>query len=534
MNTQPHSISNQPRLGDLLDLAQQLRRDADASGASLRHRDRRIGQELAGLKHRPVPQLLAWLAQVRRQNDELRDEFRGDRVNVLHRLGLLILGVAGLLAGWAAAAVVFRYDGTHPVNVIHVLAVFVLLQLVTLLGFGISLLPPSVTRFLPGLSTVQDALGLLSPGKLQRFLTRYLPQSYRETVASLLGRGRAHYRLYATLDRWVVAHSSQIFAVMFNLGAVVSALYLVVFSDLAFSWSTTLQLEPAGMQGWTDALSTPWSAFYADARPSLELIEDTRYFRLKEGVFPQASSPAGLGGWWPFLVMCMVVYGLLPRILTWLLARFRLRATLRRIFLRFPGSSDLRDRLNSELVETRAEEPETGQAGDMTAAHETTRDASLGGQSALVINWSAAAPDPDQFRAWVADAAEVTVTAWQEAGGAGSLADDRRVMQTAAGATGSGTAGTASDAPGDAASANPGLMILVKAWEPPMKDFLDFLRELREALPSDRLIHVLPLGRSAAGRVTAAEAHQRDLWQNVLARLGDPWLSCSRLGGEDA
>ena len=121
------------------------------------------------------------------------------------------------------------------------------------------------------------------------------------------------------------------------------------------------------------------------------------------------------------------------------------------------------------------------------------------------------------------------------------------MIQVAAGATGSGTIGrgatstatstagdAAGNAAGDTAGANPGLMILVKAWEPPMKDFLDFLRELRAALPSDRLIHVLPLGRSAAGEVTAAEAPHRDLWQNVLARLGDPWLSCSRLGGEDA
>ena len=119
------------------------------------------------------------------------------------------------------------------------------------------------------------------------------------------------------MDRWVIAQSSQTFAVFFNVGALASALYLVAFSDLAFSWSTTLQLEAADLQRWTDLLSAPWAPFFAGARPSPELIETTRYFRLQDGSFPAAVSPAGLGGWWPFLVMCMAVYGLLPRLLTW-------------------------------------------------------------------------------------------------------------------------------------------------------------------------------------------------------------------------
>ncbi len=141
-----------------------------------------------------------------------------------------------------------------------------------------------------------------------------------------------------------------------------------------------------------------------------------------------------------------------------------------------------------------------------------------GGQPALVVNWAAAVLDPEQFRSWIAEEAEVSVSDWHEAGGTCTLDDDRRAVEAAA-SVGSTTASS--------------LLILVKAWEPPMKDFLDFLRELRAALLADRLIHVLPLGRSAAGEVTAAEPHQRELWQKVLARQGDPWLSCSRLGGEE-
>jgi hypothetical protein len=515
-------IDSQPGLGDLLDLSQQMKRDGDASGAALRHRDRRIGRELAELRARPVAQLLGWLQRIREQADYLR----GDRVDVVHRLGLLVLGIAGLLSGWGAAAVVLHYDGTHPVNVIHFLAVFVLLQLLTVLFFGIGLLPPGVTRFIPGMRTVQETLGFFSPGRLQRLMTRYLPQSYRDIAASLLGKGRSHQRLFGRVDRWVVAHSSQTFAVLFNLGALASCLYLVVFSDLAFSWSTTLQLQSADMQRWTDFLSAPWAKFFTDARPSLNLIEETRYFRLKEGAFPEAASPAGLGGWWPFLVMCLVVYGLLPRLLTWLLARLRLRAALRRTFRRFPGTADLLVRLNSELVETRSQEPEAGAGDDLatgaTAASESGvrvagRGDSATGRPMLVVNWSAAAEDAAVFRAWVAETEAVTVEAWHEAGGAQSLAQDRQVVDAVA-----------------QGSLEHGVMILVKAWEPPMKEFLDFLRELRSASPRDRGLMVVPLGRASTGVSTAPEPHHFDLWSSVLTRLGDPWLSLFRLGGDRA
>ena len=165
------SNRSQPTVGDLYDLSRQLQLDRDASHSSLRHRDREIGRELSALQARPIAQLLNWLQYIREDSNDLS----GERVNNLHRVGLLILAVAGLLAGWGTAAVVFLYDGTHPVNVIHVVVVFVFAQLLLLLLFALSLLPGAVTRWLPGMRTLQELFGLLSPGRLQRLLNRYLP-----------------------------------------------------------------------------------------------------------------------------------------------------------------------------------------------------------------------------------------------------------------------------------------------------------------------------------------------------------------------
>lgn len=492
-----------PTLGDVVDLARQLAADDAASGPGLRHRDRAVGREFAHLEHQPPRQLLAWLHRV--QTGSV-----AGRVNALHRLGLALLAIGGLAAGWGAAAVVYAYDGTHPVNIIHVLAVFVLLPLVMLVGFGLGLLP---ARRVPGLGGVQDVVGLLSPGRLQRLLARRLPQEHRDTVAAWLGRGQAHRRLYGRVDRWMVAHSSQTFALSFHLGAVACALYLIAFSDLAFAWSTTLQVDAGRLERWTTLLSAPWAWAWVDARPSLELIESTRYFRLGEGSFPAAQSPAGLGGWWPFLAMSMATYGVLPRLLTLLLTRARLQAALRRTFLHLPGLEDVRMRLNHALVETQADEAEQGARDDAAAAPAGNVTTLHDGPVAVIV-WASAAEAGAATGGWLG----VRVASWHAAGGAGTLEADRQAIASATGSNG-----------GD-----PALLVLVKAWEPPMAELTDFLRDLRAAGGERRRVHVLPVGPTAAGAPTRAADHHTDLWRRALARLGDPWLSVITAGGDQA
>lgn len=506
----------QPSPGDLVDLARQSAADAEASDAALRHRDRAIGRELAHLEHRPLPQLLAWLERVRTRPATTTDTIapgRADRVDTLHRVGLLVLTVAGLLAGWGAAAVVFWYDGTHPVNVIHVLAVFVLLPVVLLLGFAVGLLPPRATRWLPGFGALHDTLGLLSPGRLQHLFARWLPQAHRDTLATLLARSQTHARLHGRVDRWVVAHSSQAFALAFHVGALASAVYLIVFSDLAFAWSTTLQTDPAAMQRWTDLVSAPWAWAWPDARPSGELIARTRYFRLGEGTFPAAAAPTGLGGWWPFLVMCIAVYGVVPRLATLLLTRGRLRAALRRAVLRFPGIDDLRVRLNSELVETRADQPEAG-ADARAGTDPVPAAARLDGRPALVLAWAGAAGGEAAGAPWLRAALGADVNAWHEVGGNRPLAADQAAIAQAA---------ATDDAP----------LVVARAWEPPMAELLDFLRDLRGAVGDGRTVNVLPVGADAAGAPAVAEPRHRDLWRRALARAGDPWLRVLDPGAVD-
>ncbi|HEX9640209.1 MAG TPA: DUF2868 domain-containing protein [Candidatus Krumholzibacteria bacterium] len=503
-------IRSQPTLGHLFDLSQQLREDSEASDASLRHRDRPIGRELKALESRPAAQILSWLRRIRDESDRPS----GNRLHRLHGLGLLVLALAGALVGWGAAAVIFNYDGTHPVNVIHVLAFFVFLQLLLLLFFALSTLPAGAIRWVPGMRALRESFELVSPGRLQRLFTRYLPAGYRDTASSLLGKGLAHQRLYGAVDRWITVHSSQVFAVFFHVGALASVLYLVAFSDLAFAWSTTLQLESADLRRWTDLLSAPWASFFPDARPSAELIETTRYFRLQEGSFPAVVSPVGLGGWWPFLVMCMAVYGLLPRLLTWLVARARLRGALRRSFRNLPGTGDLLARLNSELVESHAENPDDDDRMQDTHADEARLATTVGGQRAVIVDWSEAASDHDKASDWLAHAAGLGAEHWHSAGGTRTPEQDQEVISAAA-----------------KEQKDSSVLILVKAWEPPMAEILDFLRALRRETKRERMLLVAPVGRDASGALVSADPDDLKVWQQSIGRVADPWLRLLQLGG---
>lgn len=503
-----------PSLRELVDLAAQLRRDEARPAAELRRRDRAIGRELGGASR---TRLLAWLARV--GGDRESGPSPGERTERVRRLLGAGLAAFGLFSGWGVSRVVYFYDGSRPINAVEVLVVFVALPLALLGVTAIAALPASARRPMVGITGLQEGLSVLSPGRWQGLVARFLPQTEREAFDLVLGRGRSHRRLFARVHKWAVLAASQSFGVAFHVGALAGCLYLVFFTDLAFGWSTTLQVESGQLHQVTRWLAVPWRAFAPDANPTLDLIDATRYFRLGRGVLPggvdpPAARPAALGGWWPFCVACMVAYGLLPRLVLWVVARVRLRAAVTEAFDHYPGVADVRERLEHPLVETVADEPERAAASLAMDANGGAA-ANTAARVCVVVNWSAVDVEELVLAAHVGAALGWSVLGTRSAGGAGSLQDDRDTIAFAAAAGG-----------GDECA----VVIAVRAWEPPVLEFLDFVRELRAALDERAAIAVVPVALDARGQLVETPESDLAQWRKRLARLGDPWLSVRALG----
>lgn len=487
-------------LADLVDLGPELEKDDALPLGDRQRRDAQFAENLPGSAEswNPVDRVSAWLNH--RRSD---DDSEGDRVSRGRRVISVLLALAGLLVGWAAAMALFRYDGTHPVNVMWVLAIFVGLQLVTLILFLIAALPKAASR-LPGLAGIQQALVGLSPGRIGLALTRLLPANSRHALNTFIGRSTKNRRLFGGVTRWIVLHWSQVFALMFQVGAIVGALSLVVFSDLAFGWSTTLDLGANAVHRAVSALSLPWSIPAPHAVPSLDLVETTRFFRLdpKRAGDIATANAENLTRWWPFILLSMIVYGLLPRIITLIVSARRLRANIKDAISFYPGTDELLDRMSGNIVKTQAVEPEVQMP--KPTYHELGK-VETASASAAVVDWSESGLRDDSIDKLLADTLGFSKGQLHPAGGARSLAQDQAVIDAVV---------AEKDGP---------VVVIVKAWETPMLEFLDFLRDLRRATGERRSIVVVPTGVED-GSVAAARESDASVWAERLETLGDPWL----------
>ena len=283
------------------------------------------------------------------------------------------------LLGTGVASAVLHYDGTFPVNVVTAFASLVLVQVLLVVATVALLL---ASRF--GVSWLQDALAAVHPATIAAAIYRRLAAPAPRLAALFSWH---HSRSAAgRFARWQLVAWSQAAAIAFNLGVLASALALVTFTDLAFGWTTTLRLDCTGRRAHRARAGGPWAGPVPDAVPSRELIAQSQYFRLEHNLLEQRQG-AAYTAWWPFLLLSILCYGLLPRCVLWLLCRVRLAASTRALLLEDAGVSALLDRMRSPALELGAADAEPGGA-DPGALRSAPGAADRG--RALAISWSGA------------------------------------------------------------------------------------------------------------------------------------------------
>ena len=347
---------------------------------------------------------------------------------------------------------------------------------------------------LPGVDALGTLAAALSPGRLAGWLAGRLP-TLRQHQAALFGTGR-QARLAAS-SRWLVLAVSQDMALAFNIAAAITALALVVFSDLAFGWATTLDASDTGFHALLQVLAAPWGPLWPTAVPDAELVAASRYFRAEE----LATDAAMLTRWWPFVLACMLVYGVLPRLLAALLAHWRLRRAIGATLLALPEVQALLHRMRGPLVESRASDAVEfrDEAGDGARSSEPVELPA----PVRIIDWGDLPIATERLAALLGERLGFAAQNVLGAGGNRSLADDE--------ATARGCAGAGS------------VLVACKAWEPPLLDLQDFLRSLRAAVGADTTIVVVPVSLDEQ-RLVAPGSRDREQWRAACASTDDAAL----------
>ena len=466
-------------------------------------RDRRIGAGHASSDDR-IATALGWIDEVC-EGDAAPRKLHQSLEQGMAWGGALIT-VLGMILGGSATLGLFYFDGSGRVNAISIIAILVLLPGLFLLPFVIAALPPSALARIPGASAFGALSRGLSPGRLAAGAMRLSPVGVRQAWEKVSGQALRHQSLFQGIHKWAILRWSQLFAVGFQVAALGAAFSLILFTDLAFGWSTTLTSgdpieDAATVHRLTSTLATPWAWAIESADPSIDLILESRFFRAAETTLTSRQA-ARLGAWWPFIIMTLLVYGLLPRGLTFMVARARLNAACRLTLSALPGLSSVLHRLHQARVQTTSDEPEERP----TTAPQPDGppiDRFASGRIGITINWSDVPVTPD------ANEQTFGPLPVHVAGGSAPVDNDRQLAET-----------IAAELPPDT-----GVALLVKAWEPPLMELVDFLRLLRNALPDRTPIMVFPLGVEAEDALTGGTPDQSAVWRRKIDSIGDPWVT---------
>ena len=237
------------------------------------------------------------------------------------RLALLAMCLLALFAG-AAAALGALGDGSRSVNLLLALAAMLGLNTLAYLFWLLSFL-------------VGNTSGGTWLGECWLWLTQKMA---RGPDAALLPRALVQVLSRNDALRWLLGGVSHVLWTL-ALGALVLAMLLVLSARrYSFNWETTL-LSPDSFVSITTFLG--WlPAKLGFAMPSEAII------RASDGL--QVLPGAAHASWSSWLVGCVVVYGLLPRLVGLVISVIMAKKNLSKISLDtgLPGYAELRDRLS--------------------------------------------------------------------------------------------------------------------------------------------------------------------------------------------
>lgn len=443
----------------LLDFDQCVQQDREQPPEFLHRRDRRFALDCRQQGVRP--DLGRWLAQRRQLSGTGAGAPASQRLLRRWRRITLAFAGAGAVLGILTMTGLLFYDSSQRINVTVILA-FILLQLLLALA-----------------TTLQSLTGRPPWPWLARRLQ--LP---------------AAPPVHAHLRPLFMARAAHAGGSAFAVTGLATLLILVVVQDLAFGWSSTLNMAGEHYLALVRALALPWGWLWPEAVPTRELVEATRFFRV--AVTEDAGNPAQWGQWWPFIALTWGCWVLLPRLLLLAASQGLLLWRAARLLAQHPERLALLQRMQTPGIDTGS----THQDQQPLPAAPAPAQPGVMPRSALVVAWAGAA------EAGLPQALAAQASSIYRAGGRATLADDeatlariKEQLQATDGHT---------------------VIVLTRSWEPPTGELQDFLLAAHERWPARTRVALVPL---APHPEQPPDARQLAPWLRFAARLPEGFAS---------
>ncbi len=515
------------RLQDIINLEYLFQRDKEIPTAALHKRDRKFATSLSPKKLASPAALHAWLSFRLEQEFDSREQ-RSPGAICRDFFHLFITGVlmTGAISGILAGLAFFSYTGTTPVNVFQFLLLFIAPQLflIALLFFA------AMVRFAPAISIptfytlcLQQIYRLLA-ARLRKNFQENTPAAQRNACLHALSSIRAHGSRYHGLFYWPIFCLFQGVGLAFNLTLCGISLIKIATCDLAFGWQSTVQLSDAAIHQLAKALALPWMWIPGGEQllPTLAQIHGSKIV-LKDGIYHLATTD--LTSWWPFLIMCLLVYGIFARLLLltfgWLMGRRIKTATI----LDTPQCKALLRRMQTPLVATQAPQEEVARPAPpaQTSVTEESRQPKTMPPNSLPQRVFAAIdiyqqfPDPqtlqDQLAAFGFQPQEITPFL-------ANYNEDQLLLKQ--------LAPLAQDTESE------DIVLLLEGWMVPLVSLLSYIKEIRRNTGPQTSITIALVGKPGETVFTAVKKRDFAIWQQQIASLADPYIHTIALVGIQA
>ena len=503
----------------IIDLEYFSHQDAGKDRTELHQRDRNIllqHKDQLGNKSEPANHelLQLWLTE-RKEKDFPGPEKKspGTIFGDVYFLARNLSAIKGILVGLVAGFTFFTYTGTTPVNVFHFLLLFIVSQL-----FFVGLLIAAwlLRPLLPKLK-LPSFYSFLFRGILTRLVSFFhkkwlqkMDAGQRTSVNHAFGIFKARSSIYGFLFYWPLFILSQLFAIGFNIGLLAATLLKISTSDLAFGWQSTIQFSVDAIHRAVMLAALPWSWFVSQqtSYPSLAEIEGSRII-LKEGIYNLTTGD--LIAWWPFLVFCLLFYGLFVRLALFVTGMILERTSLGKLRFDTPAFLALVRRMKTPLVSTQAAPEkritETKHPSESLQHPSVSLSSHLVPQTVLIPDDIYASCPREKLEIFLQNRGLTIKDTHSFLTG---YDEDLLLLQFL------------TDKQWEPEE---GIFILMEGWMVPLVDFLSFLKELRKILPDNAIIYLALVGRPDKTAFTPVAPEDFSIWQKKIESIGDPYLT---------